>query len=149
MLEKLFGLPAHPVYVHFPIAFFIFSSILLVLYRLEGPSQRVSRLLKKIKLGSYDLESLSFFLLFLGLGTVLPAILSGLALVGGWAHAPSPHAPLGVGATFCYFTALVLRWVFGPTVHTRPVRYFYYSLHLLGFVLVALTGYEGGELHYR
>ena len=148
MLEKLWGLPAHPVYVHFPIVFFTFSSLLVGLYWLDGPGRRINRYLKKLKLGTFDFEGISFLCLFIGFLTAIVAILSGLALVGGWAHAPFPHAPLGIGTTVCYFITLVFRWVFGPAIHTKPLRFFYYFLHLLGLFLVFFTGYQGGELHY-
>ncbi|GEM_PF-6889487 len=148
MLEKLWGLPAHPVYVHFPVTFLTFSTLLLGLHRLDGPSHRINRFLKKIKFGSYDFEAISFFLLLFGFGGGIVAVLSGLALVGGWPHAPFPHALLGVSTLICYFTALVLRWTYGPAIHAKPLRLLYYLLHLVGFILILLTGYEGGELHY-
>ncbi len=149
MLEKLWGLPAHPVYVHFPVAFFILSSLLLGLHRLEGERQGMNRFLKKIKLGCFDFESLSLLLLFLGCGMGVLAILSGLALVGGWDHAPFPHAALGVSTVICYSVLLILRWVFGPSLYKHPLRHLYFGLHLLGIVLVTLAGFKGGELHYR
>ena len=148
MLEKLFGLPAHPVYVHFPVAFFILSSFLLGLRGVDGESHRINRWLKKIKLGHFDFDSLSLLALFFGCGMGIVAILSGLALVGGWEKAPFPHAALGISTVICYSTLLVIRWVFGPSLYKHPLRYLYFGLHLLGVVLVVLTGFEGGELHY-
>lgn len=148
MLEKLWGLPAHPVYVHFPVAFFISSSLLLGLHRVDGEGHRVNRFLKKIKLGDFNFEALSLLALLFGVGTGVVAILSGLALVGGWDHAPFPHAPLGVSTVISYFVLLMIRWVFGPALYKHSLRYLYYGLHLLGVVLVILAGFKGGELHY-
>lgn len=148
MLEKLWGLPAHPVYVHFPVAFFILSSLFLGLHQVDGESHRVRRFLKKIRLGDFDFESFSLLALLAGCGMGVVAILSGLALVGGWDHAPFPHAPLGISAVACYSILLMIRWVFGPSLYKHPLRYLYFGLHLLGVVLVTLAGFKGGELHY-
>ena len=149
MLKKLGGLPAHPLYVHFPVAFFLLASFLIALHALDGKGHRLNRLLKKIGVGPFDFESFSFLLLLFGFGMGIVAVLSGLALVRGWRHAPVPHAPLGVGTLVCYFMALVIRWVFGPSLYSRPLRFLYYGLNLLGVILVCLTGFEGGELHYH
>ena len=148
MLEKLGGLPAHPIYVHFPIALFILSSLLLGLHLVEGGRHRINRFLKKIKLGDFNFESFSVLALFGGSGMGVVAILSGLTLVGGWDHAPFPHAALGVSTVTCYSVLLILRWIFGPALYQHPLRYLYYGFHLLGVVLVIWTGFEGGELHY-
>ena len=148
MLKEFLGQPAHPAYVHFPIAFFIFSSLFLALHRFDGQSQRVNRLLKKIQLGTFNFESFSLLCLLTGFLGGLLAIFSGLALVGGWKEIPIPHAPLGIGSELCYFVALVIRWVFGPSLYAKPVKRLYYALHILGVLLVGITGFEGGELHY-
>ena len=149
MLRKIGGMPAHPVYVHFPIAFFLLGSFFLALFLLEGTGFKLSRVLKKIGIGSFDFESFSFILILIGFGMGMVAVLSGLALVKGWKHAPFPHAPLGIATLVCYFIALVMRWVFGPSLFIRPVRFLYYGLMFAGAVLVSLAGFEGGELHYH
>lgn len=148
MLHKLFGLPAHPVYVHFPIALFVSAGFLLALHGLDGGNHRLNQLFKKIGLGNFDFESFSFLAVVLGFGTGLVAVLSGVKLVDGWENLPVPHGFLGLATMICYFIAMVLRWVFGPSLLGRPLRIFYYGLHIIGLVLAALTGFAGGELHY-
>lgn len=150
MLEKLWGLPAHPVYVHFPIAFFTLAGFLVLIHALDRKSHRINHFLKKVHVGNFDFESLSFLALLLGFGMGLVAILSGLKLVEGWKNLPVPHGPLGIGTMSCYLILLVVRWVYGPAVHDKGrLTTVYYLLHLLGVLLVVLTGYEGGELHYH
>lgn len=150
MLEKLWGLPAHPVYVHFPVALFTLASLLVGLHLLDRGSRFISHFLKKIRLGDFDIESFSFFCNFLGVGMSIVAILSGLELVEGWEHLPFPHGPLALGTVSCYFVLLVIRWVFGPSIYGKPrLKYLFYCLHLLGLILVSLTGFAGGELHYN
>lgn len=65
MLEKLWGQPAHPIYVHFPVALFTVGSVLVWVHLLDGQSRWLSRFLKKIRLGDFNLESISFFSIFL------------------------------------------------------------------------------------
>lgn len=149
MLKKLWGLPAHPVYVHFPVALFTLSGFFLLLHLMDGKGHRLGRFLKKIGIGPFDFESLSFFLILLGFGMGVVAVASGLALVDGWQHVPVPHGFLGLATMVCYFLTLVIRWVFGPSLYSQPLRFLYYGLNLLGLVLICLTGFEGGELHYR
>lgn len=148
LLKTLWGLPAHPVYVHFPIAFFTLASLLVALAAGDGKSRRVNRFLEKFRLGTFDFESLSFFSLILGCGMGGMAILSGLALVEGWKNLPKPHGPLGLAAVGCYLILLVLRWFFGRSLYGRRLRFLYYALNFLGALLVILAGYKGGELHY-
>lgn len=146
MLEKIAGQPAHPIFVHFPVAFLTLASFLVGLHAMDRGG-RVNRWLKKIGLGSFDFKSFSLLALILGLMGAIFAISSGLALVRGWNNAPIPHAPLGIGTTTCYFILLILRWVFGPSIDTSRAKWLYYGLHLLGVLLIILTGFEGGELH--
>ena len=149
MLKKLWGHPAHPVFVHFPIAFFTLASLLVFLHVLDRKSKRISRFLKKIRVGDLNLESFSFLANLLGFGMGLVAIFSGLELVDGWRHLPLPHGPLGIATVSCYFILLVMRWVFGPAVHDKGrLTTFYYVLHLVGLLLVGLTGHAGADLHY-
>lgn len=148
-LEEIAGLPAHPVYVHFPIALFVLSSFFLLVERWDGEGHRLNRFLKKIRLGSFDFESFSVLSLLGGVGMGIVAVASGLALVGGWRDLPIPHGPLGLATVGSYFVALVMRWVFGRALYERPLKWFYYGLHAAGVLLVTLTGFEGGELHYE
>lgn len=77
------------------------------------------------------------------------SVASGLALVEGWRHVPVPHGFLGLATMVCYFVTLSIRWIFGPSLYSRPLKYLYYGLNLVGVLLILLTGFEGGELHYR
>jgi len=150
MLKSLFGQPAHPVYVHFPVALFLLSSALLLLRAVDGQKHRLNRIFKKIGLGGFDFETFSLLSLVLGVIGGVVAIASGLALVGGWENLPFPHGPLGLATVSCYGILLVLRWVFGTSLYGREgLRLLYYFLHLVGVVLVILAGYQGGELHYE
>lgn len=148
MLKNLWGLPAHPVFVHFPIAFFLLSGFLLSLYLLDGERRRINRVLKKLGLGDFDFEAGSFLSVVFGFGMGIVAVMSGLALVGGWGKLPVPHGLLGLATLTCYFVIMVIRWVFGPSLYGRPLRFLYYGLHIVGIALVVLTGHEGAELHY-
>lgn len=148
-LEEIAGLPAHPVYVHFPVTLFILSSFFLLMARFDGQGHRLNRSLKKIGLGGFEFESFSLLSLLLGFGMGVVAVASGIALVDGWKHLPIPHGPLGLTTVGCYFVALVIRWVFGTAVYGRGLKWFYYGLHAVGILLVLLTGFEGGELHYE
>ena len=142
-------MPAHPAYVHFPIVFFSLATFFLFVHLLDGEHQRINRFSKKLRLGSYDFEAISFLSLLLGFITGFISILSGLKLVNGWNHVPVPHGFLGLATELCYFVVLIMRWVFGTSVHVRPFKTFYYVLHILGLGLLIWTGYEGGELHYK
>lgn len=147
LLKSIAGQPAHPIYVHFPVACLTLASLFLGLHLLDGSSRRINRGLGKIRVGPIDFEMFSFFLLLLGSGTGFVAVLSGLALVGGLKNVPLPHALLGALTVLCYTILLVLRWRLGPALYRHPLRFLYYVLNAAGLILLVFTGYEGGLLH--
>lgn len=149
LLKEIAGQPAHPVFVHFPIACFTLATVFLWLHLMDGSPHRVNGFLERIRVGPFDFEKFSFAVLLIGVGMGVVAILSGLSLVGGFKNIPIPHAPWGLATVICYAVLLALRWLQGPALHTQPVRFLYYGLSFAGIVLLALAGFAGGELHYE
>ncbi len=132
---RLLGHPAHPMLVHFPVACWSLGT-------------------------ACDLIAVTGFervwveaalLLGVGLVTALPAALAGLidfaALPEKSVRAGTLHMMLMATAWLLYLAAMLSRskgWALAGAVEWVPV-----CLSVLGFLVMAVGGYYGGELVYR
>lgn len=132
--------PYHAIMVHFPVAFWIVSSG-VVIYRAcsDAPLARA-------------LDRVLPVLLVIGVLTGLVSYALGQFV---WSPAAVQKSPLGrnhmLGATWtlaCWAAVLYLRWSVGEQVWSTPLRRAVMgTLGAVGGVLLAVTGTLGGHLH--
>ena len=136
--------PYHPAFVHFPIAFYCLGALLhfIALHPRLTPPQRA------------DYARFGYWLLLLSWGSAIIASLVGLIDKGQLAYDDPRRGALDQhitwGIAFMVVNGLVLylrfRW---PAILSESRRWLYVGGILLGLLLLALTGWWGGELVYR
>ena len=125
-------LPLHPMFVHFPIAFCVLEFFFLILwfFKKEPAYLRFARIV--------------FGLTFVSIGL---AMIAGFRDAGGLKgiHGETrEHAVLALGFLGVYFLRSFL-WRFGKK-ENRVSRLVLLGGAFIGLILVAVTGYLGGEL---
>ena len=123
----------HPIAVHFPIAFYLLSVLLLAIFGVTGKA---------------EYERFSFLVLGLGFLGALAALGTGLWDAGGFAGRPVQHSNFAFAFSAVYAVLLLIRWR-QKNLWMSPVRYIYLALVLAGLLLVCVTGFLGGELVNR
>ncbi len=121
----------HQIVVQFPIAFFTLATVLLGMYLVSKKT---------------EYERFSFLIYGLGYGGTLLAIVAGLVDSKGFSGRPVPHSNLGLLFFLVYSILLLLRWKKGQSLWSSELRFWGFFIVCLGFVLMAATGYEGGEV---
>ena len=121
----------HPILVHFPIAFYFLELFLLIFWAAKK-----------------DPAYLRFakFSFRMGYIFMIPAIIAGLMDAGGLPESVREHAFFAASVLGIY-TARFFYWQFAkPEQKNYP--FWLIAGAALGFILVMITGYEGGELVY-
>jgi hypothetical protein len=132
--------PYHAIMVHFPVAFWIVSSG-IVLYRACSDASLARALDRVLPV-----------LLVIGVLTGLGSYALGQFV---WSPSAVQKTPLGrnhmIGATWtlaCWTAVLYLRWRVGEPLWATPLRRVAIgTLGVVGGVLLAVTGTLGGHLH--
>lgn len=132
--------PYHAIMVHFPVAFWIVGSG-IVIYRACSDAALARALDRVLPV-----------LLVIGVLTGLVSYALGQFV---WSPAAVQKTPLGrnhmIGATWtlaCWAAVLYLRWRVGESVWSTPLRRVAMgTLGVVGGVLLAVTGTLGGHLH--
>lgn len=124
----------HPVFVHFPIAFYFLELVMIVLWIVKDES---------------EYRRFSYFLFWIGYAFMLVAMAAGLFDAGGLAGirgAVKRHVTAAL-AVFAVYTA---RAVFYRVVRKEPERYRFAQLTgaLVGNAAVVVAGFLGGLLVY-
>lgn len=141
----------HAAIIHFPIALLLLGSVcaLVYVYGLRRP----------------ELATGAWWLLFLGWIGTLAAILSGLLAQSGlpprapYSAVLNWHIGTGMAVALLYAVLLYLHWLRRPRASRRAqsppwlddsgARIWITVLLLLGMLLVAATGWNGGRLVYE
>ncbi|HET7204351.1 MAG TPA: DUF2231 domain-containing protein [Steroidobacteraceae bacterium] len=132
--------PYHAIMVHFPVAFWIVASG-IVIYRACSDATLARALDRVLPV-----------LLVIGVMTGVVSYVLGQFV---WSPAAVQKTPLGrnhmIGATWtlsCWAAVLYLRWRAGESVWSTPLRRVVMAtLGSVGGVLLAVTGTLGGHLH--
>ncbi|MBI4971159.1 MAG: hypothetical protein HZC17_04910 [Candidatus Omnitrophica bacterium] len=121
----------HPILIHFPIAFYFLELFLLAIWGVKK-----------------DAAQLAFarFAFRIGYVFMIPTMIAGLIDAGGLPKQVWEHASFAAGV-FIVYTGRFFYWQMA-----RPEQK-YYKFWLIasafaGYILVILTGFEGGELVY-
>ena len=121
----------HPILIHFPIAFYFLELFLLSLWA-----------------GKKDSTYLRFakFAFRIGYVFMIPTIIAGLIDAGGLPKAVWKHAFFAS----CVFLVYTVRFFYWQLAKPEQKNYQFWLIAgaILGFILVIITGYEGGELVY-
>ena len=127
--------PTHPLVVHFPVALWLTSLLFDAWYwwRRDLFAARAGRLL--VGLG------LVGALASVAVGFADYRQLVALGVGGSFVRAHQTHALLAYGSTTTYALYLLSRWR-----TPEPTRWWQGLLGVAGAVLIALTGWYGGEL---
>lgn len=124
-------LPVHPLLVHFPIAFFLLESWLVMLWNYKKNVQY---------------RDFAWIVFRLGLLILFPTLLAGLydarGLAAAWKHARL-HFIFALSTTGFY----CFRFVYWRT-HPRDSEWAHWIQTLVGAALVIATGFFGGKLVY-
>ncbi len=136
---KFFGHPFHPMFVHFPIAFFTaYVGILIFRAWRERPT----------------LEEAAHVLLILGLVSLLFVIPAGINDNEGIANifkdrAVLYHVIAGVTLTALFLVHYLMRVRLKEAVWDSPARVFFLGSALLGFMAMGVAGFLGANLVYK
>lgn len=134
---KLLGHPSHPMFVHFPIAFYIGALGFDVLSRV----------------GSFDAAPVAATWLIAGAALVwVPLVVTGLV---DWAgtrkggkvrKTANRHMVLQLSAAALFLVSLILRW---PDREIAEAKTIWIALESVGTVLMLAGNWFGGMLVYR
>ena len=123
----------HPIFIHFPIAFYILELFLLILWQMKHDE---------------FYRRFALFVFRLGYLFMITAVLSGLKDAGGIEHLLT-HVRnhfFSAVALFIIYTVRALYWKFGK--HQKSYAKILLASAMLGVLAVMVTGYFGGELVY-
>lgn len=130
----------HPVFVHFPIAFFTLNAFLLVLR------------IRKKHMWNIDLDQYAYFAVWIGYISMFVTMSFGLFDFIRFGYIDNiiaiTHASFASSLIFIYGFHIFLRFKYGQDVWKTKYKYLYLGSMLLGIIIVYITGFFGGKLVY-
>ena len=121
----------HPPLVHFPIAFYFFELLLLFFWTARK---------------NPDYLRFARFSFLTGYVFMIPTLIAGWTDAGGFVPLVRTHALFAASVALVYTLRLFYWW------KGRPEQINYQKIQLagaiIGYLLVIITGFEGGELVY-
>lgn len=136
----MFDHPLHPAIVHFPIALLftaVFFDLLGMLIQKEA------------------LRRAGYYLLILGILTGIVAFIAGewteeaVEAMGVPEEAIEDHENTATATLITFSLLLGLRWWLRDRIDAIRHKVIYFTLSMAGLVLLATTGFFGGELVYK
>ena len=134
---KPIGHPSHPMFVHFPIAFYLATLVFDIMTRMEADAALV-------RAGTYLLVGAAMFTVIL----VITGLIDYLSMVprSSKRKIATRHLIANLIAAGLFLTSLVLRW---PERTAAQADMVWIVLEAIGFVVVSVAQYFGGVLVYE
>ena len=127
-------IPYHPLFLHFPIAFYFLELLLLFFWTVKKDPA---------------FQRFSLFVFRLGYSLMLVTLITGWMDSGGWKNIKGDLREHFIAAIilFVFYTGRAIYWRFGNREGENYPKVLLVTA-LIGTIILTVTGYFGGELVY-